>query len=60
MERATRFELALMILEELELNGPRAAGAALRTATETWLQQNGLIAVTKNLSVTPLIQNPVS
>lgn len=53
-------KLALMILEELQLDGPRAAGAALRTATETWLQQNGLIAVTKNLSVTPLIQNPVS
>jgi transposase InsO family protein len=53
-------KLALMILEELQLNGPRAAGAALRTAKETWLQQNGLIAVTKNQSVTPLIQNPVS
>jgi transposase InsO family protein len=53
-------KLALMILEELKLNGPRAAGAALRTATETWLQQNGLITITKNQSVTPLIQNPVS
>jgi transposase InsO family protein len=53
-------KLALMILEELQLNSPRAAGAALRTATETWLQQNGLIAVTINQSVTPLIQNPVS
>lgn len=53
-------KLALRILEELKLNGRRAAAAALRTATETWLLDNGLIAVTKNQSVTPLNQNPVS
>lgn len=53
-------ELAVKIVENMEVKGQRQVQVAWRIAVETWLQRNGIITVSHNKSVTPFSRKFVS
>jgi transposase InsO family protein len=53
-------ELAVKIMESMEVKGQRQADAAWRIAVERWLQRNGIITVSHNKSVTQFSRKFVS